>query len=304
MGRLLYKEKTTAVFGDVGGHWKPLMNGLDALGVDHKNKIIPKNLVIVQAGDLIHKGRSTNELVAFVDAMIMKNNDDPERGSWVQLFGNHESQYIAGAPRFWKMECSAQSIAILNKWWQSSDSRLFHIVEQENGKPFVITHAGIGRDFYYRAESYQRQRQGENIDVDAAVEKQNPENFFKWLASLQPSDISIPARPGIMLLGKRNIQAGPLWAESISEVYGQWRNYPTPFHQIHGHVTPYNWSNSKFDSRVDEVFTESIIYHARKRHSMWQNADGTLFFGVDPGFNRSADRDTITPLMLTAQGWS
>lgn len=290
------------MFGDVGGHWKPFMHGLNALGVDVKNKIIPKNLTIVQSGDLIHKGLSSNELVAFVDAMIEKNNHVLENGEWVQLFGNHEAQYIAGAPHFWKMECSAQSISILNKWWNSQDSRLFHVVSQLDGKPFLITHAGVSRSFYYNAEFFQRTRKGELLDLDELIAQQTPERFFDWLASLQPSDISIPARPGVMLLGKLNAQAGPLWAESVSEVYSQWKGNDAPFHQVHGHVTPYVWNKSKFRESVHERFRETIDFHPRNRHTLWTNTDGTQFFGVDPGFNRSADRDTITPLIITAKG--
>lgn len=298
-----YSEQTFAVFGDVGGHYKPFMAGLELLGFDKKTFRIPANLTIIQDGDLVHKGKSTNELVSLVDNIIRVNNQDPESGNWIQIFGNHEAQYFLGAPRFWKMECDVHSIVTLNQWWRNRDARLHYVIEQNNGKPFVISHAGISHRFYYHTESlWNKVDTDKPVDYNKNLGSRTVTNFSAWLDSLQPEHMDRAAVPGVMLTGKLSRQAGLIWAESVSEVYSTWKDNKAPFHQIHGHVTPYAWSQSKFYSNVHPVYREQIVLDRRKRHSKWTSTDGTMFIGIDPGFDRSADRDIITPLVLTANG--
>lgn len=298
------KNDTTAIFGDVGGHWKPFVNGLDSIGVDVKHRVIPAGLTVVQLGDLVHKGKSSNELVILADEMMIQNNSNPERGSWVQLMGNHESQYFLGAPRFWAMQCSMHAIATLSRWWQNKDMRLHHVIEQDNGKPFVVSHAGISHRLFFHAESiWNSVGTDESPDYAKNLAERTPEAFFAWLESLQPERVDIIAQPGVMLTGKLSRNAGLVWAESISEVYSTWRGEDNaPFHQVHGHVAPYTWSRSKFYPGVPEIYRKEFVLDKRARHSYWENTDGTMFIGVDPGFDRSADRDIITPLMINAQG--
>ena len=298
-----YSEDTFAVFGDVGGHYKPFMAALELLGFDKKTFRIPANLTIIQDGDLVHKGKSSNQLVSLVDNIIRVNNQDPESGTWIQIFGNHEAQYFLGAPRFWKMECDVHSITTLNKWWRNKDARLHYVIEQNGKKPFIVSHAGISHRFFYHAQSlWNKVDTKEPADFDKNLATRTVADFSAWVDSLQPEHIDRAAVAGSMLTGKTSRQAGLIWAESVNEVYATWRDIKVPFHQIHGHVTPYNWSQSKFYSNVHEVFRQHIVLDSRKRHSKWTNRDGTMFIGIDPGFDRSADRDIITPLMLTANG--
>ena len=298
-----YSEQTYAVFGDVGGHYKPFMNALQSLGFDKKTFRIPANLTIIQNGDLVHKGKSSNQLVPLVDNIMRANNSDPEAGNWIQIFGNHEAQYFVGAPRFWNMECDVHSIVMMNSWWRNKDARLHYVIEQNDGKPFIVSHAGVSHRLFYHAESHwNRVDTGEPVDFAKNLATRTVADFSAWVDSLQPEHMDRAAVAGAMLYGKISPHAGLIWAESVSEVYATWRGEQAPFHQIHGHVTPYNWSLSKFYPNVHEVFRRELVLDKRKRHSTWTNDDGTMFIGIDPGFSKSADRDTITPLILTADG--
>lgn len=294
----------TAIFGDVGGHWKPFVNGLTSIEVDVKNRVIPAGLTVVQLGDLVHKGPSSNELVILADEMMQANNHDESRGNWVQLMGNHESQYFLGAPRFWAMQCSMHSIATLNQWWRNKDIRLHHVVEQDSGKPFVISHAGISHRLFFHAESIWKSMESEQSpDYGLNLATRNLSDFSEWIDSLQPERMDIVAQPGAMLTGKISRNAGLVWAESIREVYSTWRGEENvPFHQVHGHSAPFTWSKSKFFPNVPEIYRKEIVLDKRSRHSYWTNSDGTMFIGVDPGFDRSADRDIITPLIIDSSG--
>lgn len=299
-----HSNSKTAIFGDVGGHWKPFVNGLASIGVDVKHRVIPAGLTVVQLGDLVHKGPSSNELIILADEMMQQNNSDPSRGKWVQLMGNHESQYFLGAPRFWAMQCSGQSIATLNRWWQNKDILLHHVVDQDSGKPFVISHAGISHRLFFHAESiWNAVGTNNSPDYGANLRERTLAGFNTWLESLQPERMDIVAQPGAMLTGKISRNAGLVWAESIREVYSTWRSEENiPFHQVHGHSAPFTWSRSKFYPSVPEIYRKEIVLDKRARHSFWANTDETLFIGVDPGFDRSADRDIITPLVINSSG--
>lgn len=284
-----YQEPTYAVFGDVGGHYIPFVNGLMALGVTVGENIqdltIPKNLTIIQAGDLVHKGPHSDALVALADNMMKNNNHDPEKGTWVQLIGNHESMYIPGARVFWEFECNETSLLTINRWWKEKQAKLHYLIPQNEGKPFMVTHAGVG-SYVYKAT--QRKKKG----IQA---------FSEHLESLQPGRMMEASFAGAMLYGKLSAHAGVFWAESTREVYATWRDEESPFHQIHGHCPPYAWMQNKFWSQVPGIFQQEIILDKIKRHSLWEN-NGSAFYCLDPGFGSHADRKEMIPLILNHNG--
>lgn len=285
-----YQEPTYAVFGDVGGHYLPFVKGLNELGVRTGEKaeeyVIPKNLTIIQAGDLIHKGPHSDALVYLADTMMVNNNANPDRGRWVQLIGNHESMYIPGAPIFWDFECNEKSFLTINKWWFKKEAQLHFVIPQNIGKPYLVTHAGVSSYFYART-------QDKNEGIPA---------LSRHLEALQPQRMIEASFAGAMLYGKLSTQAGVFWAESTREVYGTWINQEeAPFHQIHGHCPPYAWMSRKFHSNVHEFYRNSIILDKVNRRSLWQTA-GSSFYCIDPGFSTRADREKIIPLLLTHSG--
>lgn len=284
-----YREPTYALFGDVGGHYVPFVNGLRELGVVIGNNaedfFIPKNLTVIQMGDLVHKGPHSDALVSLADAMMKLNNADPDRGTWIQLIGNHESMYIPGAPVFWEFECNETSSATINRWWNEKQAQLHFVIPQNEGKPFMVTHAGVG-SYVYNAT--QRKEQG----IEA---------FSEHLNALQPDRMMEASFAGAMLYGKLSFHAGVFWAESTREVYATWRDREAPFHQIHGHCPPFAWTQNKFWSNVHVSFRNEILLNKRHRHSLWED-NGTSFYCLDPGFSTHADRKKMTPLLLTHNG--
>lgn len=287
--KLNYQEPTYALFGDVGGHYAPFVNGLRNLGVVIGNTVddffIPQNLTVIQMGDLVHKGPYSDALVALADNMMKSNNSNPERGNWVQLIGNHESMYIPGARVFWEFECNETSALTINRWWKEKQAQLHFIIPQNNGKPFMATHAGVG-SYVYAAT--QRKKKG----IEA---------FSEHLDSLQPGRMMEASFAGAMLYGKVSIHAGVFWAESTREVYSTWRGIDAPFHQVHGHCPPFAWPQNKFWSNVHVSFRNEILLNKRNRHSLWED-NGTSFYCLDPGFGTHADRKQMTPLLLTHNG--
>jgi hypothetical protein len=286
---ITYQEPTYAVFGDAGGHYFPFVKGLEALGVTvggaPEDFVIPKNLTVIQAGDLVHKGPHSDALVALADIMMKTNNSDPDKGTWVQLIGNHESMYIPGARVFWEFECNETSALTINRWWKEKQAKLHFVIPQNTGKPFMVTHAGVG-SYVYNAT--QRKRKG----IEA---------FSEHIESLQPGRMMEASFAGAMLYGKVSQHAGLFWAESTREVYATWRDLEAPFHQIHGHCPPYAWPQKKFWSNVHVSFRNEIVLDKIKRHSLWQN-NGSSFYCIDPGFGTYADKKAMTPLILTHNG--
>lgn len=301
----MYEKPTFAVFGDVHAHFSPLFKALVHLGWDETSKKIPQNLTVIQLGDLIHKGPYTNEIIAFVDEIIRVNNNDPESGQWVQLMGNHESQYFEGTPDFWKRECDMHSIATLGSWLDQGHMKFHYVIEQADGKPFIVTHAGVNPFWYYRAEPFFKSGARDiHLTQDEYLEfreSQTVERFSQWMDEL----VNVPAVaciPGEMLGGKFNPKAGPVWAETVREVYSAWRGEKVPFHQIHGHVTPFSWTVRKFFPLVPAVIRDEIRLFKEKRRSLWTNIDGSMFYGIDNGFEGYADLERMRPLILDANG--
>lgn len=300
-----YPEKTYAVFGDVHAHFQPLFQALVHLGWDSETLRIPHNLTIIQLGDLIHKGPFTNEIIAFVDAIIATNNDDDTCGQWVQLMGNHESQYFEGTPKFWPFECNMHSIDTMARWLREGNMKFHYVIEQAEGKPYVVSHAGINPFWYYRSEPFFKfDAQGIELTPEVFSDyrsTQTVERFSSWLDELVKAP-AVPSIPGSMLTGKLNTKAGPVWAETVREVYSAWRDADVPFHQIHGHVAPFTWKVQKFFPTTPDIIRKELRLFKQKRRSLWVNTDGTEFYGVDNGFDSHADLERMRPLLLDAYG--
>src|SRR6266511_2602052 len=74
-----------AVLGDLSGHLAPFVQALGELGVDVAAARVPDDLVVVQVGDLVHKGPDSDTIVALVDRLL-----DANPGRYLQLLVNHE----------------------------------------------------------------------------------------------------------------------------------------------------------------------------------------------------------------------
>ena len=107
-----------AALGDVGGWLAPFWEALQELGIDPDTLELPEETVVVQVGDLIHKGPDSEEIVALVDRIMAASP-----GRWRQLVGSHEAQHLGG-PEFWDSDCSPALIWTLRSWWDNGQAAL------------------------------------------------------------------------------------------------------------------------------------------------------------------------------------
>ena len=112
-----------AVIGDVGGHAEPLRHELARLGA-RPDGSLPEDLIVVQVGDLIHRGPDSAQVVNIVDRYLRT-----QPGQWIQLIGNHEAHYLQPPVFVWPETLSRKHIRILNRWWQNGAAAVAAAVE-------------------------------------------------------------------------------------------------------------------------------------------------------------------------------
>src|SRR6266704_3187599 len=128
-----------AVLGDLSGHLAPFAQALRELGVDVAAAQVPDDLVVVQVGDLVHKGPDSDAIVALVDRLLAANP-----GCYVQLLGNHEDQYLGGHQFFDQAPPLAPTtIATLRRWQAVGALKAAAAIRTAGGASYLVTHAGL-----------------------------------------------------------------------------------------------------------------------------------------------------------------
>lgn len=261
---MLYK-----IFGDTGGHFQQLFKALIEIGLDPNNYTLPKNIVIIHVGDLIHKGPRSHDVLMLVDKIRIINP-----GQWIQLIGNHEHQYLGGE-FFWRNTLETKSVKILQNWFTQGFLQYAFVIPR-NGyigientiefldKPTVITHAGISPDFYYEYL--------QNVPVQDIPEKMFSINVGVSGIMMNKHDVDEPI--------------GPIWAHGIHEVWTPWlMDTDMPFHQIVGHISPYVFTKKKFFPKTPESFIhDAEVFEKDKVVVIKHNKDMQIF--VDPGYEK------------------
>ena len=102
-----------AVIGDVGGHATPLRHELARLGA-RPDGSLPEDLIVVQVGDLIHRGPESAQVIDIVDRYLRT-----QPAQWIQLIGNHEVNYLQPPIFAWPETLSSKHTRILNGWWRT-----------------------------------------------------------------------------------------------------------------------------------------------------------------------------------------
>lgn len=215
-----------SAIGDISGHSAVLAASIRSLGGDPITGELPDDLVVVQVGDLVHKGPDSDGAVRLAERMRQHN---PSR--WIQLVGNHEMAYLGGPipPGSDGREVGGDTADTLRRWWQGRLCCVAVAVRMADVE-VLVTHAGLSvgcwRDL------------GEPATALAAAARLN--------ATVGRSD-SPAFRAGCLLAGQPDPHAGPCWAEVSQEVYRPWITRRTmPFQQLHGHAAPWDWAAGTF----------------------------------------------------------
>ncbi|WP_298131090.1 metallophosphoesterase [Micropruina sp.] len=256
-----------AVIGDVGGHVDALRAELARLGVPGEGDgPLPPDLLVVQVGDLIHRGPDSAGVVALVDRHLRA---DPDR--WIQLVGNHEAFYLRRKQFSWPERVPRGTVAVLRNWWTSGRMRPA-VAIRAAGEDLLVSHAGLTRGFWADVL-------GAPSDVAAAADAIN---------ALAHRNGRALFKPGTMV-GWRDPDhaAGPVWAAAGTEVAASWSGHPLPFSQVHGHSSAYNWEAGSWN--LGDDLRQAARLDDTARHVVITLPGGRLV-GVDPGHGAEVRR--------------
>jgi hypothetical protein len=278
-----------AVIGDVGGHAVELSAALTGLGCDVAERYVPDDLVVIQVGDLVHRGPASDEVVSVVDGFLRNN-----QGRWVQLVGNHEAQYLAEPVFSWPESISPKSIRLLQSWFESGLMTMAACVRtagvevraaggartRVGAGDLVVSHAGVTRGLW------------EELGCLPARELVDAVN------ALASDSTSAVWRPGLMLTRFVNMRAGTAWAEAGVELVGSWWGTEPPgFHQAHGHSSAFDWGRGSWrHPQLGQLYKNAAHIDRVARVERFDVGDQTIW-GVDPGHERVA-APSWSPLTL------
>jgi len=272
-----------AVIGDVGGHRDELFGELLRLGIDPATLELPRGLVVVQVGDLIHRGPDSPGVVRLVDS-VMRTNAGRDDARWVQLCGNHEQLYVADAVFHWSEDIDDVTKATLARWWDEGSMQLawacdtqgVEVRRRGGGKErigaggLLITHAGLTHGAWCEL--------GEPTTSHAAADAINEERH---------NLASVVWAAGRMLEPWVYHGAGVVWAEAGAEVLGSWQATADQlfFSQAHGHSSPFAYRNSQWRSESVKRACDEAHVDATLRHTRCE-VNGQVIWGCDPQHGR------------------
>lgn len=247
--------RRVAVIGDVAGHLDALRAELARLGVD-SGGALPPDLVVIQVGDLIHRGPDSEGVVSLVDGYLQSQPDQ-----WVQLVGNHEAQYLREPAFHWPERIARDAIKTLRRWWASGQMRAAVALESPM-ESYLVTHAGLTEPFWRRTLTAPK-------DAADAADRIN---------QLIGRDDDTLFRAGVLF--GRDAVAGPVWASAGAELVPSWLDQELPFSQVHGHTSITDWESGRF--RADTRVGALTVLDEEAKH-VTTTLTGGRIIGVDPG---------------------
>jgi hypothetical protein len=256
-----------ALFGDVGGHAKPLAAELRALGCDPATGYIPDDLTVIQLGDLVHRGPDSTGCLHMADRFMAESP-----GRWRQILGNHEGHEIGG-PRIGGYEhaLDAEGRRILRRWWNDGTAVLGAGFDTVEHGPMLAVHGGLTRTFW--------------STIGAPL---RPDLAARLLNRMVGAAPELAFQPGVMLRSHTDrpyANPGVAWAEAATELYLSWFGAagPPPFGQVHGHSSAYRWRDGCWQKWTPEIVAAANVRLDRKVRQLQTNIGGRAFIGIDPG---------------------
>jgi hypothetical protein len=266
-----------AVLGDVGGHAWMLRRCLTELGADTSTGTLPEDLVVVQVGNLVHRGPDSAAVVAVVDRMVTGSAH-----RWVQLIGNHEAQELGG-PTFFSESLRDADRAVLRRWLDIHEAGLAVALDTVEYGPTLVTHAGLIRAKWDEI--------GQPDEPATAAAYLNDE------LHTQPDRAFAPGE----LLGVRPRQpVGVTWA-SPRELHLSWDMEQLPFSQIHGHASPRHWESGTWAPGLPRRVTARATADPTTRHCDVAWPGGEHIVCVDPGYGADLAPVPLAPLLLNGE---
>lgn len=250
-----------AIIGDVGGHAEALRLELVRLGADPDTGRLPADLLVIQVGDLVHRGPDSDQVISAVDRVLTE-----QPGQWLQLAGNHEAQYLRSPTFEWHQRLTDASVDTLRRWWQKGQMRAAVALRTSAGQ-VVVSHAGLTMVFW-------RDDLGAPHNASLAADRLNQ------LVSRGDRRLF---RAGDLLNGGRpQVAAGPLWASAPTELVPDWLTTRVPFHQVHGHSTLFDWACGGFRDEVSDEIQLRTTLDPVAKHEVTA-VEGGVIVGIDPG---------------------
>lgn len=271
-----------AIFGDVGGWFKPFAEALVKIGVDPDSKLLPDDLTVIQLGDLVHRGPHSSQCVQLANG-FMASNKHRDVPAWIQLWGNHEGHHIGG-PQFGEpqtmepYELDARTENVLKQWSYQQKAQVAVALKTDQYGDLLCVHGGLTWFFW---QQYVRAETARSVAL-----------------SLNEMGIDLQFKPGIML-GERGM-AGPVWAEAAGEVYHSWNNRLMPFSQVHGHSSAFYWHGGRFSKHVSPEIAARMQIDQDMHHEHFISG-GKRIIGIDPCFGKHEPYYEITPLIVTGE---
>ena len=263
--RVVDGQRRVAVIGDLAGHRDELATELARLGADARG-VLPADLVVVQLGDLVHRGPDSDGVIALVDRYL-----DEQPGQWVQLAGNHEAQYLREPVFDWPERIGERAQDTIRAWWAGGTMRAAAAIHTTD-EDFVVTHAGLTEGFWRRA-----------LDRPARAS-----DAARALNSFIGTHEDVLFSAGQMLGGGQpDFTAGPLWAAAGTELVTSWGSGPLPFSQVHGHASVVDWQRRRL--RCDDSLARRLTIDEDAAHASIA-FDRARIVGVDPGHGRRPHR--------------
>lgn len=267
-----------ALLGDIGGHLDVFTSSLVKVGVDVERGAVPEDLVVIQVGDLVHKGPRSDECVALADRLL-RNND----GRYIQLWGNHDAAYVGGPDVTSRPAVTAISAAAQNtirSWYDQGLARLAVAIYTKELGAVLVTHGGLTLGLWEEI--------GSPDNVDAAAGRLN---------ALLVNPL-VAFRPGWLMTGVYDRAAGVTCPRTGAELAGPWLERGSmPFSQIHGHEGVWWWPGDKFHDDVPAaVIKEAYVDHVRRWCGV--TVGDTRLWSIDWVLGVVAPEDSWDPLVL------
>jgi hypothetical protein len=214
-----------ALIGDIGGHIEVFEAALEHAVVELASRTIPADTLVVQLGDLVHKGPADDACVALADDLLGS-------GRYVQLWGNHDAHYVGGpdvSARPGVIKVCPNTAEVLRRWYAEGNAALALALHTEEMGPVLVTHGGLTVGLWERLGS----------PTSAAVAAAALNELLV--------DPAAAFRPGWLMTGVYDRAAGVTCPRTGAELVGPWLDATElPFTQIHGHEGVWWWPGQCF----------------------------------------------------------